>query len=162
MITIKIDKSKFSELLKNKFVNIIDPTSTIYRQLAVELIPIIQKRIHVQGLAADGKEIGIYTNSYLKVRMSNSTSKKRSASRKNYNRSSDPKVIISLTRQLENDYAVIGTVRGWGIGFNNQLNANKARWNNKRYGGRTIYDLTKDEIDFSISLITNLIAKEFE
>jgi hypothetical protein len=42
-------------------------------------------------------------------------------------RGEDRKVIVSLTRQLENDWAVLGTQTGYGIGFNNPLNRDKAR-----------------------------------
>src|SRR5690606_38168279 len=45
-----------------------------------------------------------------------------------YNRSSDTKVIISLTRQLENDWSVIATDKGYGVGFLNKQNLDKARW----------------------------------
>ena len=165
MITVRIDKAKFTEELKSKFVNVIDPTSTIYRQLALELIPRIQDRIHVKGQAADGKEIGTYSSAYLKIRSGSRRGEKKSSGKssgKSYNRSADPKVILSLTRQMENDYAVIGTSRGWGIGFNNPFNANKAKWNNKRYGGRVIYDLTDSEVSFAVEFVNYLINKEFE
>lgn len=162
MIAVNIDRQKFTEELKSRFSNVIDPTSTIYRQLALELIPKIQDRIHVQGLAADGKQIGTYSTPYLKIRSGVSGKSGKKSSSKSYNRGTDSKVILSLTRQLENDYAVVGTPRGWGIGFNNPFNANKAKWNNKRYGGRVIYDLTDQEIQFSVEFLNYLINKEFE
>lgn len=149
MIRVIFDKSKLASSVKEKVIEVIGPTSTIYRQIALDLIPIIQERIHVQGKAADGNEIGNYSLQYIKIRQRNK-------------RNSDPKVILSLTRQMENDYAVVATQRGWGIGFNNQFNLNKAKWNNKRYGGRTIYDLTASELETVTKILNALIEQQFK
>ena len=84
----------------------------LLRPVALEIIPQMTRRIHINGKASDDSNIGTYSNSYLKYRENNKRGK-------------DPKVIVSLTRQLENDWAVLATERGYGIGFNNVLNANK-------------------------------------
>lgn len=150
MIKVILDKEKLRNALKKNLEDILGATSVVYRQIALELIPVIHNRIHVQGKAADDREIGDYSLAYIRIRT------------KKNKRSADPKVILSLTRQMENDYAVIATSKGWGIGFNNQLNLQKAKWNNKRYDGRPIYDLTAEEVKLISSLLTQIISKQFK
>lgn len=65
--------------------------------------------------------------------------------RVNYNRSSDTKVIISLTRQLENGWSVIATTKGYGVGFLNPHNLDKARWTEDTYK-KKIFSLSPSEI----------------
>ncbi len=71
--------------------------------------------------------------------------------RKKYNRTSDTKVIMSLTRQMENDMTAIPTPTGYGIGYLNPFNAQKARWGESTYK-KTIWDLTKEEKDLVFRL----------
>lgn len=115
-------KSNF-ELLKDK--------EYLLRPLAVETIPNMKERIHKDGLASDGNAIGTYSNGYMRKREENK-------------RGEDGKIIVSLTRQLENDWSVIGTPNGYGIGFNNSLNTKKARWveQNKQ---KIIFNTSTDE-----------------
>jgi hypothetical protein len=141
----KVDASELFETL--------NPKGEFFREVVFEIIPMISERIHVKGLAADGSAIGTYSDGYMKIRTgevnhrhdaTNLKTKKTFSTKPKYNRSADPKVIISLTRQLENDYAVLPGDKGWGVGFNNVHNFEKATWNNTRYG-KTIYDLTDAE-----------------
>lgn len=87
----------------------------LLRPLAIETIPNMKERIHKEGKATDLAPIGTYSNGYM-------------AQREKNNRGTGTKIIVSLTRQLENDWAVLGTTNGYGIGFNNPLNRDKARW----------------------------------
>lgn len=87
----------------------------LLRPLAQETIANMKERIHKNGEASDGVEIGQYSNGYMRVREENK-------------RGADRKIIVSLTRQLENDWAVVATPTGYGIGFNNPLNLQKMRW----------------------------------
>lgn len=64
--------------------------------------------------------------------------------RVNYNRSSDTKVIISLTRQLENDWSVIATAKGYGVGFLNPHNMDKVGWVEATYK-KKIFALSPSE-----------------
>lgn len=66
--------------------------------------------------------------------------------RPRYNRTSDTKVILSLTRQMENDMSVVATGKGYGIGYNNPDNLKKARWNEATYKKKILTKLTKEEI----------------
>jgi hypothetical protein len=75
--------------------------------------------------------------------------------RPNYNRGSDPKVILSLTRQMEQDFVPIAEGDTYGLGFNNPHNFDKATWNEERYKG--VYDLSEDEIKIAEDTITDYI-----
>jgi hypothetical protein len=77
---------------------------TISRAAAIAVEPELRHRIHVEGKKSDGSAIGTYSNSYLKLRQ-----------RKPYNRTSDPDVIASLTRQLENGYVLKATENAYTI-----------------------------------------------
>ena len=69
--------------------------------------------------------------------------------RPKYNRTADTKVILSLTRQMENDMSVVATGNGYGIGYLNPDNLKKARWNEETYHKKILTKLTKEEIDLA-------------
>lgn len=98
--------SKF-ELLQDK--------EYLLRPLAIETIPLMKERIHERGEASDGSQIGSYANSYMRIRQE-------------YGRGQSRKIIVALTSQLEQDWALLATDNGYGIGFNNVFNAQKLRW----------------------------------
>lgn len=115
MITIKTNIGAVTQELKEKLLKLSDKEN-LPRILAFDTIDLMTNRIHIEGKATNEQQIGTYNNSYLKLR------------ERKYNRSSDPKIIVSLTRQLENDWSVIATNRGYGVGFKNPFNLQKARW----------------------------------
>lgn len=78
--------------------------------------------------------------------------------RENYNRSSDTKIIVSLTRQLENDWSVIATEKGYGVGFKNSFNLDKARWV-EAIKKKEIFSLTVSERKYAVDLATELVHK---
>lgn len=117
----------------------------LLRPVAIEVIPMMTDRIHQQGQAADGSEIGTYSNSYLKLRQ------------QKYKRDASNKVIVSLTRQLENDWSVIATQNGYGIGFTNAFNLQKARWVESGKG-KTIFSLSKIEQNYAVERINELVS----
>ncbi|WP_206197677.1 hypothetical protein [Terrimonas sp.] len=108
------------------------------------------ERIHKKGIASDGSQIGTYSPAYMKVRTGNygnSTRYKRGAKagrtkdagvysrgknkgtpRPQYKRSADPKIVVSLTRGLENDWHTFPVKNGWGIGFHFPDNFQKLKW----------------------------------
>lgn len=63
-----------------------------------------------------------------------------------YHRSSDPKVIISLTRQMENDESVVATGTGYGIGFLNHDNFLKVGYVEETYNKKILTKLTTEEV----------------
>lgn len=133
-ISIKLDFSKFTQDLEQRIAKLKDK-DYLLRPVATELIPLMTRRIHQRGEASDGSQIGTYSSGYLKLRESK------------YNRSSDTKVIVSLTSQLENDWSVIETERGYGVGFNNPFNLQKLRWV-EEVKGKVIGQMTEEEEKF--------------
>jgi hypothetical protein len=125
------------ETLKNK--------EYLLRPVAIEVIPLMTERIHQKGESSDGGQIGTYSNSYLKLRQSK------------YKRDASTKVIVSLTRQLENNWSVIATQNGYGIGFTNPFNLQKARWV-EGIKDKIIFSLSKSEQQYAVDRINELIA----
>lgn len=116
----------------------------IPRTLSFDLIDLMTKRIHIDGVAADGSQIGTYNKDYLSLR------------RRKFNRSADPKIIVSLTRQLENDWNVIATDDGYGIGFLNSHNFDKARWVEANKG-KKIFSLSATEQQYVNDTVEQLV-----
>lgn len=116
----------------------------IPRTLSFDLIDLMTKRIHIDGVAADGSQIGTYNKDYLSLR------------RRKYNRSADSKIIVSLTRQLENDWNVIATDDGYGIGFLNSHNFDKARWVEQNKG-KKIFSLSATEQQYVNDTVDQLV-----
>ena len=123
------------ELLKDK--------DYLLRPLAIETIPNMKERIHKEGQATDGEQIGTYANSYMRIREKNK-------------RGEDRKIIVSLTRQLENDWAVLGTSTGYGIGFNNPFNKQKAKWVEENKS-KIIFNLSEKEKEYISERIKELV-----
>jgi len=128
--------------------------------VATNILPLIRVRVHAQGLASDGTPIGIYSKGYMKVRTGNypetilTKGKHKGQPRTIYNRSTDTKVILSLTSQMEQDMKVVQTENGYGIGYSNEFNYNKAIWNQIRYK-KDIWDLSVDELNTMESISEN-------
>lgn len=114
----------------------------LLRPVCFDLIDLMTKRIHLDGIGSDGDQIGTYSSGYLKLRQ------------QEYQRSADPKVIVSLTRQLQNDWSVIATANGYAIGFLNAFNLQKARWVEVQKG--RIFDLTTGEREYATERLNEL------
>lgn len=115
MVTIKTNIGEVTDRIREKLLKISDKES-LPRILAFDTIDLMTKRIHIDGKDASDGQIGTYNKSYLALR------------ERKYSRSSDSKIIVSLTRQLENNWSVIATPKGYGVGFLNPFNLQKARW----------------------------------
>lgn len=142
MATIKTNIGEVTESINAKLAKLGDK-EYIPRTLSFDLIDLMTKRIHIDGLAADGSGIGTYNKDYLSLRQ------------KKYNRTSDNKIIVSLTRQLENDWSVIATDAGYGIGFLNPFNLQKARWVEENKG-KKIFSLSGPEQQYINDTVTQL------
>lgn len=125
------------EQLKNK--------EYLLRPVAIEIIPLMTERIHQNGQASDGGQIGTYSNAYLRIRQIK------------YKRDASNKVIVSLTRQLENNWSVIATQSGYGIGFTNPFNLQKARWVEANKG-KIIFSLSQAEQSYAVERINELVS----
>lgn len=120
--------------LSNKLQAMASPPSidNLARTIAQMLLGDMRERIHEQGKKTDGSQLGSYNNQYLKTRV------------RRYNRTASRRVILSLTRQMENDWSIIPLGNAtYGLGFKNSFNADKAGWAEERYG--RVYGLTKEE-----------------
>jgi hypothetical protein len=119
----------------------LDNPETISRAAAVAVLPEFRNRIHVEGKKSDGSAIGTYSNSYLKLRQT-----------PRYNRTSDPEVVASLTRQLENNYITDATENAYTIKNISEGNDKKIKHLTEQYG--EIFLLTQGEKD-----LTQLVAQ---
>jgi hypothetical protein len=116
----------------------------ILRTVALTVLPELRKRVHVDGRDSSGGQIGRYSPGYMKVR----TGK--------YNRKPDTQVVLSLTRQMENDLSVIANKDGYGIGYLNPFNYQKALWCEETYGKPILTKLTEGEVELAVNT-----AREF-
>jgi hypothetical protein len=131
--------------IRAKVLNeIISTNHPVLLSAASSVLALVAYRIHTQGERANGSAIGTYSNSYMKVRESSK-----------YNRSSDRKKILSLTRQMENDFSVVEEQNNIGLGFKNPANADKARWLEAAYPGT--YVLSEDEDKVVVDVINGYI-----
>lgn len=166
----------------DKIKLLLDPL-TLLKPAAQEAISLIHPRIHVNGIATDGGQIGLYSPGYLAIRsgvfqntqrisrgVNKGKPKKGNAGtftdatiklnkktgvfsglekvglpRPVFNRGTDPKVIISLTRELESDYVTVPIDdHSYGVSFNNPFNLEKAA-NVERIYNKKIFPLTTEE-----------------
>jgi hypothetical protein len=138
----------------------------VARAAALAVLPEMKRRVHVDGKASDGSRIGNYSNAYLKLRTGNygnsakvtrgknkgekkdagvfTKGKNKGQPRPKFNRTTDPKVVLSLTRQQENDMSVVPAGKGYGIGYKNQHNFDKSQYAEATYK-KQIWKLTKEE-----------------
>lgn len=102
------------------------------RTIALDTVASVKQRIHVEGKNSKGESLGEYTNAYMKKRKEN-------------NRGANKQVIFSLTRQMENDFGIVAGngATGYGLGFKNQLNAQKADWLQNGYANSNVKQHTR-------------------
>ena len=108
------------------------------------------------------KNAGTYTDRTIRLNKKTGVftgEEKVGTERINYNRGSDPKVILSLTRQMEQDFVPIAEDNLYGLGFNNKDNLDKAEWNDERYKG--VYGLTTEEEQIAEQVIEDYINGVF-
>jgi hypothetical protein len=146
MAAITTNISAVFNSLKTKF-ELLEDKEYLLRPLAVETLPLIKERIHIEGKASDGSQIGTYANSYM-------------AARQKANRGESRKVIVALTSQLEQDWSVQPTPRGYGIGFNNVLNVQKMGWVEEQKG-KIIANLSADEKEYISERLQELVNGAF-
>lgn len=99
---------------------------------ASSLLATMRVRIHMDGIASDGNPIGIYSPAYMKTR-------------KAAGRGNDTKVILSLTRSMENSEELYPLNNGTGIGFSTSENWQKAQWCEETYGKKIFAPTATEE-----------------
>ena len=113
---------------------------------ATTLLAVMRDRIHVRGEDSNGTQIGTYTPKYIKY------------ARKKAGRGTDNKVILSLTRQMENGYLLVELPNGTGIGFTTNEDFLKAGWCEETYG-KKIFSPTAEEKELVNQIAAEYIAK---
>lgn len=168
----------FSELASR--IREVSNPDGLLREIAVSMLPVVKDRIHGDGKASDGAGIGEYSKSYMSVRTgvyksnekyskgknkgetkntgSYTRGEKKGQLRPKYNRTADRKVVLSLTRQMESDFSVQPTDGGYGLGYNNSENFDKAQWSEATYK-KKIFDLTDSEKEQVIEVANEYINK---
>jgi hypothetical protein len=146
----------------------------IFRPLIFDLIDMMKERIHRNGQASDESQIGTYSPGYMAVRTGIfktpgtkfTKGKNKGAERPRYNRDNSTKIIVSLTRQLENSWIIIATDNGYDIGFSDAESGSgggfKTSYEKARLveevKGKVIFDLSQTELDY----IDQFIDKKIE
>lgn len=180
MIRIKTNIGEVVQLTVEKMEQLKN-TDMMLRTAATTVLGLMKKRIHEDGLDAEGKPIGTYSPGYMKIRTGNygnsarvsrgqnkgklkdagvfSKGKNTGASRPKFNRTADTKVILSLTRQMENDMKVIAVKdNSYGIGYTNKHNYDKSQWTEATYkrNGR-IFALSAGEQQVVIDIANQFV-----
>lgn len=130
MIEIKTNTSKVFERIIERLPQPANADKML-RTIAQNVFAEMKQRIHKSGLDSSGAPIGDYSRGYMYTRVKN-------------NRGTSTKVIISLTRQMENDMKIIATEKGYGIGYSNSDNFDKVGYVEHTYG-KPIFELTEKE-----------------
>lgn len=157
-------------------------TDKMLRTAATTVLGLMKQRIHQDGKDASNTQIGTYSPEYMKVRTGNfgnsgrisrgvnegtlknsgvfSKGKHKGEQRPKYNRTGDTKVILSLTRQMENDMKVIPLQNNsYGIGYTNPLNFEKSQWCEATYDKEgKIFSLSENEIE-QVNIIVDQFTK---
>jgi hypothetical protein len=106
----------------------------------------------------NNKNAGVFTDRTIRLDKNTgvfSGEDKVGKARPQYHRSADTKVILSLTRQMENDWSLVEGADAYGLGFKNPLNYSKSIWCETTYN-KPIYQLTQQEKE-----IVSNVAKGF-
>jgi len=153
MITVKVNLAGLNESIK-KLATLAESKDKMAREIAVSMAAEVRERIHEKGKDSSGEQIGTYKASYMRVR-------------KKHKRTSDTKVILSLTTQMEQDFTLgeknpepTKTATGYGIGWQNEFNADKAKWNEEHFG-KKIFELTDKEKEQVLEIANEFIRKNF-
>jgi hypothetical protein len=140
------------ELLANK-LNPEFVKDKVLRAVVTGIFPVVKVRVHKEGKGSDGSPIGTYTPEYMKVRTGKWKYKGR-----NLNRTGDNKVIISLTRQMENDMTAVIQSNLYAIGYKNNINRKKVDWVTDTYG-KDIFALTSAELKLTSTIAAESLKK---
>jgi hypothetical protein len=163
-VNIRINIDDFTEAMAEKF-DIIRDNEVMLRPVCFDLIDLMTQRIHIDGKDSSDKQIGTYSDDYMKVRTGQGFKSKtvsrgpnKGNARQNYNRTGDTKVIASLTRQLEGDWTAVATDSGYGVGFLNEINFNKTQWLETTYK-KKIFELTQGELDYAVESFNEITGQ---
>lgn len=118
----------------------------IARLQASTLMAKMRRRIHTDGLDAEGQPIGTYSPGYVKY-------KRAKAGRREGN-----KVVLSLTRTMENAMVDVPLEDGAGIGYATAEQLQKSKWCEETYG-KKIFAPTSEEKDLMDEVAQDYVNK---
>jgi len=148
MATVNIDLSGFEKDLQ-KIKDSLSDKESLLRPVCLELSGIMNNRIHEDGQASDGSEIGQYKTSYLKMREAF-----------NHPRT-ERKVVLVLTRKLSNSWGAFATDKGYAVGFTDSAategvtGLKKIQYAEEHFG-KKIGDMTKEEETYAFERLNEL------
>lgn len=130
MITIETNLGEVLNDLSARLTSV--ETNRLTRIQATTLMAEIRQRVHVRGQAADGRDIGTYSPRFLPVRQ-------------RWHRTEGSRVVVSLSRAMENAMVIIPLSDGTGIGYATARELEKAR-HAERYWGRPLFRPSEEEL----------------
>ncbi len=142
IVVTNISQVILSEIEKLKSLGDADKVT---RSVAFDTIALVSDRVQQQGKKANGELIqSFYSKDYSKKRSSNGLQTSF--------------VDLTFTGDMMVDFLPMQDNLGnWGAGFISDRNAQKARWNEERFG--TIFELTNQETDIVEKAIQENIDK---
>lgn len=143
MIQMQSNMSDVVTQLDLSIINAID-IDQMTRLQASSLMAHMRRRIHIDGIATDGSNIGSYSPNYLKY------------TRPKYGRKEGSKVVLSLTRNMEQSMVLFPIENGTGIGYATEENLQKAVWCEETYG-KPIFAPTEEERQMCIEIAQEYI-----
>ena len=190
---IKLDASIFIKVMKETVLNVkSEMVSNVVRTVALTQMATMRRRIHQQGKASDGSLIGEYSTEPMYVSMSanigsikmfgepvGKTGKSKFKNGKPHKskyfkngykefktaigRNELGTVNLSLSGQLNIEFTLIATEKGWGLGWENSDMLERAIFFEDKKYKKKIYYPTDDELetmkDVAKFELTNALSK---
>lgn len=158
--------------MANEFIDLINRINTAIRSernqraAVVTTLAIHKPRIFQQGLDADGGKIGTYGTNPISISKKNQARqtgktyfKGGYAEYKTAIGKNPGFVNLRNTDQMMMDYGVLQTSQGFGFGFQNDINSNKADWMTDKYDA-PIFAASDKEIDVFTNTYLALVNKD--
>jgi len=167
--------AKLTALAENDYKNII-------RTVATSMNGVISERIHEQGLDANGAKIGNYDTKPIYVNPNNATRKFPTEGKKGktkfistglphktkyfdggYNEFKTQvgknigSVNLNLTGQMNNQFTVIATKDGYGLGWADEKIFDRARFFETKKYNKTIWGVTESEGEIINEIVNNAV-----
>lgn len=183
MINIRTNLNEIFGNIRGKLTH--EVFDTAVRTVATTMLGEIRTRIHEQGKAADGGDIGQYSRTPMYVsananpgksfgRPIGKTGKSKFANGQDHKSRYFPggyneyktaigrnqlgRVNLSLSGQLNNQLNVVSTQRGYGLAWADKEKFERAGHLEKKYG-KKIWSLTEDERELAAQVAQNVIAR---
>lgn len=151
-----------------EFINKINSTIRNEQNQRIALTTVLAKhkpRIFQSGQDTTGAKIGTYGTNPISI----STKNQARATGKTYFKGGYAEykkdvgknpgfVILRNTDQMMIDYGILRAGSGWGFGFQNSINADKAGWMGDKYE-KPIFELSDQEVDLLGNVLIDQLTK---